>query len=116
MRPEFKGNLTQSAIHQLYMKSKKPGIEKEETAEGKRWITQSKKHQERNLFQLWSKACTSKKSMACYAKCGKKGHFVCKSKRGGNVNDFRANYRYWKYITQPVDAPSNEDSAAEDYT
>ena len=110
MRPEFKGNLTQAAIHQLYEKQEARHKKKEETAEGKRWIAQSKTHQERNLFQLWSKACTSKKSMACYAKCGKKGHFgsrsVYKSKRGRNVNELQ---------TQPIDAPSNEDSAAEDY-
>ena len=41
----------------------------------------------------------------------KEGHYrsrsVCKSKRGGNVNELQ---------TQPIDAPSNEDSIAEDYT
>ena len=67
MRPEFKGNLTQAAIHQLYEKQEARG-KKKKTAEGKRWIIQSKKHQGRSLFQLWSKACTSKKSMACNAK------------------------------------------------
>ena len=35
MRPEFKGNLTQAAIHQLYEKQEARG-KKKETAEGKR--------------------------------------------------------------------------------
>ena len=61
---------------------------------------------------MWSKACTSKKStQSVFKKCGKEGNYgstsVCKFKRGGNVNELQ---------TQPIDAPSNEDSTAEDYT
>ncbi|CAH3186962.1 unnamed protein product [Porites evermanni] len=107
MRPEYKGNLTQAAIHQLYEKQETRHKKRRNSRGKERWITQLKMHQERNLFQLWSKACISKKSMACNVKCRKKGNFgsrsVCKSKRGGNVNELQ---------TQPIDAPSNEDSVS----
>ena len=70
-------------------------------------------HQERNLFQYCGaepahprSECPAKKAK-CF-KCGKDRHHgsVCQSKiTGGSVNELQ---------TQPIDAPLNEDSTAED--
>ena len=64
MRPEFKGGLTQAAVHQLHEKQgARPRQKKQQKERG--GSDNQKRNQERYLFQLWSKACTAKKSMPC---------------------------------------------------
>ena len=116
MRPEFKGNLTQAAIHQLYEKREARHKKKERNSRRKEVEhTIQKAPRGEICFSCGAKPVHPRSqwpaTQSVFKKCGKEGHYgsrsVCKSKRGGNVNELQ---------TQPIDAPSNEDSIAEDYT
>ena len=113
MQPEFKGNLTQAAVHQLHEKQgARPKQKKQQNERG--GPDNQKCTKRETCFSCGAKPayprseCSAKKAK-CF-KCGKDGHYgsVCKSKStGGSVNELQ---------TQPIDPPSNEDSTAEDYT
>ena len=113
MQPEFKGNLTQTGVHQLCEKQgARPKQKKQQKETGG---SDSQKCTKRETcFNCGAKPahprseCPAKKAK-CF-KCGKDRHYgsVCKSKSTrGSVN---------KLQTQPIDAPLNKDSTTEDYT
>ena len=98
------------------MKSEKPGIKKRKKQQKERGGAHNPKSTKREIcFSCGAKPVHPRSqwsaTQSVFKKCGKEGHYgsrsVCKSKRGGNVNELQ---------TQPIDAPSNEDSIAEDYT
>lgn len=113
MQPEFKGNLTQAAVHQLHEKQGARHKQKKQQKETGGSDNQKCTKRE-TCFNCGAKAalprseCPAKKEK-CF-KGGKDRHHgsVCESKStGGSVNELQ---------TQPIDAPLNEDSTAEDYT
>ena len=113
MRPEFKGGLTQAAVHQLH--EKQGARPKQKKQEKERGGSDNQKRTKRDTcFNCGAKPVHPRsqcpaKNAKCF-KCGKEGHYgsVCKSKsKGGNVDELQ---------TQPINAPLNEDCPAEDYT
>ena len=113
MQPEFKGDLTQAAVHQLHEKQgTRPKQKKQQKERG--GSDNQKRTKRQSCFDCRAKPahprsqCPAKKAKRI--KCGKEGHYgsVCKSKsKGGNVNELQ---------TQPIDAPLSEDCTAEDRT
>ena len=97
------------------MKSKKPGVKKKKQQKERGGSYNQKSTKGETCFNCGAKPVHPRSqwpaTQSVFKKCGKEGHYgsrsVCKSKRGGNVNELQ---------TQPIDAPSNEDSIAEDYT
>ena len=113
VRPEFKGGLTQAALHQLHEKQgARPKRKKQQKERG--GSDNPKRTKRDTCFNCGAKPahprsqCPSK-NLKCF-KCKTEGHYgsVCKSKsKGGNVDELQ---------TQPINAPLNEDCTAEDYT
>ena len=106
MRSEFKGNLTQAAIHQLYEKQEAMRKKKKQQKErGGSYDQKSTK--EETCFNCGAKPVHPRNqwpaTQSVFKKCGKEGHYgsrsVCKSKRGANVNELQ---------TQPIDAPQTK--------
>ena len=90
MRPEFKGNLTQAAIHQLYEKQEARGKKKKQQKErGGSYNQKSTKGEA--CFNCGAKPVHPRSqwpaTQSVFKKCGKEGHYgsrsVCKSKEEG---------------------------------
>ena len=115
MRPELKGNLTQAVIHQLYEKQEARHKKKKKQQKERGGSHNQKSTKRETCFICGAKPVHPRSqwpaTQSVFKKCGKEGHYrsrsVCKYKREGNVNESQ---------TQPIDAPSNKDTVAEDYT